>query len=75
MQRLYYTACEWDLDFAVDEGYKIGTDVHYDPEALQRRMYAVSGNKQFSDAFLACFGGYNPILKELYELTSHLKGE
>ena len=75
MQRLYYTACEWDLDFVMDEGYKIGTAVQYDREALQRRMYAVSRNKQFSNAFLACFGGYNPILKGLYELTSRLKGQ
>ena len=75
MQSLYYTACEWDLDVAVEHGWKIGTDVQYDPEALQRRMSAVSRNKQFSNAFLACFGGYNPILKRLEEMTSSLKGE
>ena len=72
---MYYTACEWDLDFAVEQGCKVGTDNKYDTKALQRRMYAVSRNKQFSNAFLACFGGYNPILKRLEEMTSRLKGE
>ena len=45
MQRLYYTACEWDLDFVMEHGYKIGTNVQYDREALQQRMYAVRRNK------------------------------
>ena len=74
-QRLYYTACEMDLDFAVDNGVRVGTEDKYEFEPLQRRMDAVRRNQQFSSAFLACCGGYNPILNRLNEMTEHLEGE
>ena len=82
MQGLYYTACEMGLDFTVVKGYKVGTyrigtddQLVYDREDLQQRRDTVSRNEQFSKAFLACFGGYDPILKKLDHLTDHLQGE
>ena len=74
VQDRYYTACEMDLNFAVRTGMKIGTDINYDQEALEKRMYTVAANKEFAIVFLACFGGHKPILSRR-ELISHLRGE
>ena len=63
------------LDFALRNRYKVGTNEYYGRESLQQRWHTVSGNEQSSKSFLACFGGYNPFLRELDQFTSDLRGE
>ena len=75
MQDKYYCACDMDLDFAVTNGYRVGTNERYDSGILQRLMDAVRPHKQLSESYLACFGGYKPVMQELEEFTNPLRGE
>ena len=77
MQKIYYAACDMDLKFAVDNGYRVGaagTNVKYDPGLLQRRIDTVRRHEQFFNAFRACFGEYKPAMNGLDHMTSHLQG-
>ena len=75
MQGVYYSTCEMDFKFAVENGYRVGTKEHYDPGVLQLRRDAVRLDKLSLESFLASFGGYRLILQELEEFTSPLRGE
>ena len=77
MQCWYYNACDLGFDFAMRNGYKVGTNDHYDREGLQQRWLIESANEQSfkSKRFLACFGGYHPFLQEFDQFTRELRGE
>lgn len=48
MQRSYYNACDIGLEFAMRNGYKVGTKDYYHRENLQQRWHLVSGNERSS---------------------------
>lgn len=75
LQEKYYTACEMDLLEACQTGLNSSKMVFYDRQSLQRRIDALSENREQDKAFLGCFGGNNPMLFRRRQVTKHLEGE
>lgn len=74
LQEKYYTACEMDLLEACQTGLNSSKMVFYDRQSLQRRIDALSENREQDKAFLGCFGGNNPMLFRRRQVTKHLEG-
>ena len=75
LQEKYYTACAMDLLEVCQTGLNCSQMVRYDRQSLQRRIDAISENREQDKAFLGCFGGNNPMLFRRREVTKHFEGE
>lgn len=74
LQEKYYTACAMDLLEVCQTGLNCSQMVRYDRQSLQRRIDAISENREQDKAFLGCFGGNNPMLFRRREVTKHFEG-